>query len=438
MFKLSEKPRALADFEANKGNQKQTFHQVQRFMWEKAFFPERFPGCSIFLCRTCNSKTRDLSFCLQCGRCYCGEHFKDHRCPPGYGVDVLSRQLFLFDPAIGRRFIFDASIDRLIISAKLAVIDGLPFDADLDPIGPVLPVRRPPMPLQNLGNTCWLNSLLQCLAVNPLLQKWFLSGQVDISPVDCAEAAVHCHLTRFFLAQMMEGSFSLADFVFAVWTLFEKFATPEQCDAHEFFMQLRSKLDEFYQRKFDMQVFNEIFGWQFKVIESCESCDDTRIFMETAADMILPIAKTSSLNEAISQYLLGSSPRSCNACDKPCKRQCYFHTLPPTLTIALARGLAMDKGAISIALQEELILDDFVDADKKPELGEARYSLIGMVVRPGAGETGHYWANVKRWGQWFKCDDNNNQRNVQEVELSEVLRSDACLLFFTRMGIVPQ
>ena len=98
----------------------------------------------------------------------------------------------------------------------------------------------------------------------------------------------------------------------------------------------------------------------------------------------------------------------------------------------------MDKGAISIALQEELILDDFVDADKKPELGEARYSLIGMVVRPGAGETGHYWANVKRWGQWFKCDDNNNQRNVQEVELSEVLRSDACLLFFTRMGIVPQ
>ena len=84
--------------------------------------------------------------------------------------------------------------------------------------------------------------------------------------------------------------------------------------------------------------------------------------------------------------------------------------------------------------EDELVLDDFVDADKKPELGEARFKLIGMVVRPGAGDTGHYWANVKKWGQWFRCDDHM----IQTVELADVLRSDACLLFFTRMGFVPQ
>ena len=202
MFKLSEKRRVLEDFEANKRNQKQTFHQVQRFLWEKSLFPERFPPCSVFLCASCNCKTRDLSFCLQCGRCFCGSHFGDHRCQPGYGVDVLSHQLFLFSPELGRRFIFNSSIDRLILSAKLAVIDGLPFDADLDPSEPVLPVLIPPMPLQNLGNTCWLNALMQCLVVNPLLQKWFLSGQVDVTQIDCPEAAVHCHMQQFFLAQM--------------------------------------------------------------------------------------------------------------------------------------------------------------------------------------------------------------------------------------------
>ena len=154
--------------------------------------------------------------------------------------------------------------------------------------------------------------------------------------------------------------------------------------------------------------------------------------METAADMYLPIARTSSLNEAISQYLFGTSPRKCSACEKPCKRQCYFNTLPPTLTIKLARGRSSEK--ISILLEDELVLDDFVDADKKPELGEARFKLIGMVVRPGAGDTGHYWANVKKWGQWFRCDDHM----IQTVELADVLRNDACLLFFTRMGFVPQ
>ena len=70
-------------------------------------------------------------------------------------------------------FIFNASIDRLIRSAKLAVIDGLPFDVELDPSEPVL---IPPKLLRNLGNTCWLNVLMHSLAVNPLLQKWFLSG----------------------------------------------------------------------------------------------------------------------------------------------------------------------------------------------------------------------------------------------------------------------
>lgn len=434
MITLTEKPKILGQFFDKSNANKSTFLQVQRMIWEKVLFPNRFLPCSVFLCSSCSNKTRDLSFCLQCGRTFCGTHYQEHSCPPGFGVDIKTRQLFLFSPEIGRRFVFDAAIDRLIISAKLGVIDGLPLTADLDSPGPILPIPRSPMPLHNLGNTCWMNSLLQCFVVNPLLQKWFLSSSYPITRPDCLESTIHLHLCRLFLAQIGEPCFSLADFLYVVWLLFPSFAIPEQHDTHEFFMKLRTTLDEFYQQRFETQVFGSIFSWRFKVIESCESCDEQKTYIENESDIILVCTNCSSMSEALSQFLRGSSPLRCNSCGKPCKRQYLFNSLPPTLTISLSRDRSADRSMAPIKLVDEINLDEFIDIDKKEELGEAKYSLIGMVVRPGSGDTGHYFANVKRWGKWFRCDD----INIEATDVHNVLLDDACLLFFTRDGFIGQ
>ncbi|OHS93701.1 Clan CA, family C19, ubiquitin hydrolase-like cysteine peptidase [Tritrichomonas foetus] len=413
-------------------HEKSNFIQVQRLLWEKSFFPQRFPACSSFLCSTCNSKSRNLSFCLQCGRVYCLNHFCDHNCPTTFGVDILTHQLFFYEKENGRRFVFDSSIDYLIISAKLAIIDGIPFQAKIEPSSSIFPTRHTPMPLQNCGNTCWMNSLLQCLISNPLLQKWFLSESINITEIDCPEAAVHNHLCRLFLAQLGESTFSITDYLFSVWTMSPIFATSNQCDSHEFFLDLRSKLDDFYQKKFESQVFSSIFNCQLKVIESCENCDDTRTFIENSSDLILNIENCSSLSEALSNYLLGSSPRTCNNCHKQCKRQYFFNTLPSTLTIALVRASYSERSVKNVQLTDELSLDNFIDLDKKKELGDSLYSLVGMVVRPGSGEMGHYWANVKKNGIWYRCDDNS----VSTVDMNSAFRDDACLLFYIRKGFV--
>ncbi|KAK8900313.1 hypothetical protein M9Y10_002636 [Tritrichomonas musculus] len=415
----------------NSTTEKSTFIQVQRLIWEKSLFPNRFPPCSVFLCSLCNCKSRDLSFCLQCGRSFCGNHFSDHHCSPGFGVDILTRQLFILIPNLGRRFIFNSIIDLMLVSAKLSVIDGIPIQSNLGLYkDTIIETRRAPMPLQNLGNTCWLNSLLQCLAVNPLLQKWFLSGSINITKIDCAEAAVHKHLTRLFLSQNGQRCFSLPDFLFSIWTLFPSYAKQDQFDSHEFFMPFREKLDAYYQSHFEISVFNTIFSWQFKVIESCESCEDTRTYITPSSDLLLRIYKCSSLNEAIAEYLLGASPRQCSNCNRPCKCQSFFNTLPPTLTIYFVREKSMDKGQTLMQLSEDLSLDDYVDIDKKTELGEAKYTLIGLVERPGLGDFGHEYAYVKKFGHWFKCDDNN----VSKIDKSEILRAEASLLFYVRKG----
>lgn len=486
-------------------NEKANFIQIQRLLWEKSLFPERFHPCSTYLCSLCSCKTNDLSFCIQCGQIYCQSHFDSdhHHCKPGFGIDIYTRQLFFMekindeDPSEdnpmkssddskykiekkiekhNRRFIFDSYIDRLICSTKFSVIDGVPIQNDFEMIQidnspskfkitdfsshplsksnrsssssslssstsqrynspsskmmiSIFPQMYEPMPLQNFGNTCWMNSLLQCLAVNPLLQKWFLS---EVPAIDCPEAAVHNHLTRFFLAQVNSATFSMADYIIAIWTMSPSFATSDQCDSHEFFMDLRTKLDGYYQKKFDSQIFSSIFNWQFTVIESCEFCAETKSFLEPASDLILNIENCSSLKEALSNFLLGSSPKNCSNCQKACKRQYFFNTLPPTLTIALTRASYSDRSVKNVLLCEELPLNDFIIGYKKKELEESLYSLVGIVVRPGSGEMGHYWANVKKWDRWYRCDDNS----VTAIDFNTIMRDDACMLFYVRRGFV--
>jgi hypothetical protein len=66
--------------------------------------------------------------------------FSCHNCSPGFGVDIATHQLFLYSPDLGRRLLFDASIDCLIISVKLAVFLCFLIQKVLFSQSPVLPM----------------------------------------------------------------------------------------------------------------------------------------------------------------------------------------------------------------------------------------------------------------------------------------------------------
>ena len=413
---------------------KKTFLHAQRLIWEKSIFPSRFPPCSAFMCATCRTKPRNLSICLSCGNVFCMEHYKEHPCKNSLGIDIKTQQLFVMDEDKGRKFIFDPLIDRLIVSAKLAVIDGMPFNSELDPKTQILPSHRMPLALYNLCNTCWLNSVMQCLMANPLVEKWFLSGKYQLDVIDTPIACVHTMLKKMFLAVNGKGNFLISDMLFCIKTLYPSYNIAEQYDAQEFFLRLKTSLDDFYKVKFESNEFEEIFSWTFNVIESCEYCSHTQAHPSPESILNLPYASSNTLSEAIAQFFNGESPMKCLQCEHTAKKQYYFHTLPQTLTIALVRTGNENKGMANIKIEEVLDLEKYVDPDVKKFVDSARYSLVASVVRPRTGDLGHFWADVKRNGQWYQCNDNN----IKATDINDVLSDDLILLFYLRNGFVSR
>lgn len=416
------------------GNVKNTFIQAQRLIWEKSIFPSRFLPCSAFMCTVCQTKPRNLSICLSCGNIFCLEHLAEHPCKNPFGIDIQTQQLFTFSQELGRRFIFDPRIDRLVVSAKLAVVDGMPMSANLDPQTSILPKQRTPMQLQNLGNTCWLNSILQCLMAHPLFEKWFLSGKYKLDEIDSPIAAVHKMLYKMMLATNGRGNFVISDFLFCINALYPDLNSTEQKDSQEFFMRLRTSLDDFYQAKFDSHEFGDIFNWKFHIVESCEFCDQSQTLLAPESMLMIPIATSNSLEEAISQFLSGESPMTCQSCGHSAKKQYFFHTLPQTLSVALVRTSNESRNLANIKISEVLDLDKFVEPELKRHIDGAKYSLISTVVRPKGGDLGHYLASVKRNGRWFSCNDTI----IKQTDISEVLKEDVYLMFYIRNGFISR
>ena len=418
----------------HQGPLQSAFLQAQRLIWEKSIFPSRFPPCSTFMCANCHGKPRNLCICLSCGNIFCPEHFQEHPCKNPLGIDIQTQQLFVFNPEHGRMFIFDALLDRLIISAKLAVVDGIPFSSNLDPGMPILPSHRVPIALQNICNTCWLNSILQCLMANPLVEKWFLSGKYQLSEIDSPIATVHVMFKKMFLCLNGKGNFSISEFLFCLKTLYPELNLSEQLDAQEFFLRIRTSLDDFYQAKFESKEFGNIFNWTFNVIESCEYCSFTQAHPSPESILTLPYAASNSLSEAIDHFFNGESPMKCQQCEHTSKKQYYFHSLPQTLTISLVRTSSDNRGVSNLKIEETLELNKYIDPDMKKYIDSSKYSLVAAVVRPKTGDLGHFWADVKRNGMWFQCNDNQ----VKQTTLDDVIHDDLILLFYLRNGFISR
>ncbi|KAL6609682.1 hypothetical protein ACP70R_039651 [Stipagrostis hirtigluma subsp. patula] len=334
-----------------------------------------------------------------------------------------------------------------------------------EPSSPPLQQRRPrtgpPPGLKNLGNTCYLNSVLQCLAATPPLATFCLAARHSnlfcllvgkkVFPnrdKECAFCVLERQIARLLRADA--GALDSPGKIIRCLPLFaEHFRWGRQEDAHEFLvyvvdachtagLRIRKRLrvagangnsaEEEGRGQGPCMVMKETFGGALLSQVKCLVCKGESNKTDEIMDISLDLPGCSSVGDALAGFfrpeiLEGANKYSCERCKKltSARKQMFVLRAPKVLVIQLKRFEGINGGKINrnIEFKENLVLSDFIynkNQDPPPV-----YNLFGCIVHSGLSqESGHYYAYVKdSVGRWYCCNDSHVSLSSSQDVLSQ-------------------
>ncbi|KAJ6728133.1 UBIQUITIN CARBOXYL-TERMINAL HYDROLASE [Salix koriyanagi] len=317
----------------------------------------------------------------------------------------------------------------------------------------------PPLGLKNLGNSCYLNSVLQCLTYTPPLANFCLrlqhSSRCDsVANGDRKKDCPFCILEKRIVRSLsLDLTLDEPAKIQSCLKIFaEHFRCGRQEDAHEF---LRYVIDACHNTCLRLKklrrkgienggasVVKEIFGGALQSQVKCLCCNYESNKVDEIMDISLDVLNSYSVSDAMQKFfqpevLDGNNKYKCENCKKlvAARKQMSILQAPNVLVIQLKRFEGIFGGKIdkAIAFKEFLILSSFMSKtsqDPQPE-----YNLFGTIVHSGySAESGHYYAYIKdAIGRWYCCNDSF----VTVSTLQEVLSEKVYVLFFSRTNQRP-
>jgi ubiquitin C-terminal hydrolase len=287
----------------------------------------------------------------------------------------------------------------------------------------------------NLGNTCYINSVLQCFIYNEYFRKF-----CDIP--ELKKVILESNLIKN--NENLNVTYNLTTFVngfFHKQTNFKRF---EQNDAHEFLTtfldilvtEIHGRMDtvplsnkewnEFVKNNNFSPFINEYHG-QAKLSITCSNCRNVSHSFESYNTINLNVPeKTKSVSDLLINYfgcILHADPGNLYFCEKCNKNQISNHKqsiniLPKTLIIVLKRYTASGT-----KIKSEIILDKTINI-KSDNI--KKYHLTAIVNHQGNLFNGHYNANVLINDEWYQFDD----ENVNLIKEFNYSNPNAYILFY--------
>ncbi|XP_069037038.1 ubiquitin carboxyl-terminal hydrolase 42 isoform X2 [Lepisosteus oculatus] len=298
--------------------------------------------------------------------------------------------------------------------------------------------------LQNLGNTCFLNSALQCLTYTAPLANYMLSREHSKTchePGFCMMCTMQNHITQVFAnsGNVIKPIGVLNE----LKRIAKHFRFGSQEDAHEF---LRYTVDAMQKSclpgsKLDRQtqattLVHQIFGGYLRSRVKCLNCKAVSDTFDPYLDVALEIKTAQNISKALEQFvkpehLDGENAYKCTKCKKmvPASKRFTIHRGSNVLTISLKRFANYNGGKIAkdVRYPEYLDIRPFMSQSHgEPQV----YVLYAVLVHSGFScHAGHYYCYVKASnGQWYQMNDSS----VSISDIRSVLNQQAYVLFYIR------
>ncbi|XP_014473143.1 PREDICTED: ubiquitin carboxyl-terminal hydrolase 2 isoform X2 [Dinoponera quadriceps] len=329
--------------------------------------------------------------------------------------------------------------------------------------------------LRNIGNTCFMNSVIQCLSnTRPLLE--YLLNEQYLSDINTSTSSMKGALIKAFSQVIHELWEVGGDHVVNTTSLksqIQRFAPRfmgySQQDAQEFLRYLLEGLHEDvnrvttklapihgdipdsysetqkaveswkrYLRSEDSMIV-DVFVGQLRSSLHCTSCDHVSVTLDPFWDLSLPIparSGTVKLSQCLEHFtreevLDGDEKPTCSKCQmrRKCTKSFSIQKFPKILVIHLKRFSPMERfrGKLNVMVDFPLTGLD-LSAFAAPKVPGCTYNLYGVANHSGTTYSGHYTAYCKHpySGEWHEYNDSR----VSVVSARSVVSSEAYVLFY--------
>jgi len=341
--------------------------------------------------------------------------------------------------------------------------------------------------LRNLGNTCFMNSVLQCLSNTRALLEFSLNDKYS-SDINKSTSSMKGQLISAFARLLQDlwksssdGCVSPSSFKSAVAKFAPRFTGYAQQDAQEFLRYLLQGLAEDVNRvtskpkpvivnddeedklpdlekaanswkrylRYEDSRIGEIFVGQLKSTLKCTTCGWTSTTFDPFWDLSLPLPKAfasrgsdggNSIHSCLALFtkeeiLDGDERPKCGQCKqrRKCTKSFTIQRFPRVLVLHLKRfsgGTGSFRGAklsTLIDFPHALDLSDFA-SDSKALTARPRYNLYAVSNHSGSTHSGHYTAYCRHpySGGWYYYNDSR----VTKHSKGSVCSAEGYVLFY--------
>ncbi|KAG5843993.1 ubiquitin carboxyl-terminal hydrolase 2-like [Anguilla rostrata] len=328
--------------------------------------------------------------------------------------------------------------------------------------------------LRNLGNTCFMNSILQCLSNTQELRDYCLhnSHQQDLNNNRRASTALmeeFAKLTQTLWRSTSSDAVSPSEFKTQIQKYAPRFVGYNQQDAQEFLRFLldglhndvnrvgvrprlrvedgdrlsdnekgRMMWNKYLQRE-DSKIV-DLFVGQLKSSLTCSDCGYCSTVFDPFWDLSLPIAKKGSGEVSLmdcmrlftkEDVLDGDEKPTCYRCKsrRKCMKKFTIQKFPKILVLHLKR---FSEARVRTSKLTTFVNFPLRDLDLRELASEssadAVYNLYAVSNHSGTTLGGHYTAYCRNptLGEWY----NFNDSRVTPMSSSQVRSSDAYVLFY--------